>query len=64
MFISSLSKNIPDFILRPTYRVYENKLISEIMEDRVPRHVGLIMDGNRRYAASKGSQHTMVMTWV
>ncbi len=54
MFISSLSKNIPDFILRPTYRVYENKLISEIMEDRVPHHVGLIMDGNRRYAASKG----------
>jgi len=54
MFISSLSKNIQHFILGPAYRVYEKKLIGEIKEEKVPRHVGLIMDGNRRYAASKG----------
>lgn len=54
MFISSLIKNIPNFILGPAYRVYEKKLIGEIKEERVPNHVGLIMDGNRRYAASKG----------
>jgi len=54
MFISSLIKNIPHFILGPAYRVYEKKLIGEIKEEKVPNHVGLIMDGNRRYAASKG----------
>ncbi|HII94329.1 MAG TPA: di-trans,poly-cis-decaprenylcistransferase [Candidatus Methanofastidiosum sp.] len=54
MFISSLSKNIPHFILGPAYGIYEKKLIGEIKEEKVPHHIGLIMDGNRRYAASKG----------
>ncbi len=54
MFLSSVPKKIPHFILEPLYRVYERKLIDEIKEDKVPRHLGLIMDGNRRFAASRG----------
>jgi len=54
MIISSLSRKISDFILKPAYRIYEKKLIGEIKEESVPGHVGLIMDGNRRFAASKG----------
>ncbi|MCK5554063.1 MAG: undecaprenyl diphosphate synthase family protein, partial [Deltaproteobacteria bacterium] len=43
-------KTIKDLI----YRFYENKLLSEVKNTPPPRHVGLILDGNRRFAIEKG----------
>ncbi len=35
------------------YRIYQNKLLSEVKSTPPPRHVGLILDGNRRFAIEK-----------
>jgi short-chain Z-isoprenyl diphosphate synthase len=35
------------------YRVYERRLAREIAGGELPRHVGVILDGNRRYAAAR-----------
>jgi short-chain Z-isoprenyl diphosphate synthase len=43
-------KTIKDLI----YCFYENKLLSEVKNIPPPRHVGLILDGNRRFAIEKG----------
>jgi short-chain Z-isoprenyl diphosphate synthase len=42
-------KTIKDLI----YCFYENKLLSEVKNIPPPRHVGLILDGNRRFAIEK-----------
>lgn len=36
------------------YRAYERRLIHEIAAGPLPEHVGVILDGNRRWAASMG----------
>jgi len=54
MLVSSMLNKIPGFILRPTYGIYEKRLIGEIKSENVPNHIGIIMDGNRRFASSKG----------
>jgi len=36
------------------YRVYERHLLGEVRHRPIPRHVGLIQDGNRRYAREAG----------
>jgi len=36
------------------YRVYERGLAREVTAGELPRHVGVILDGNRRYAAARG----------
>jgi short-chain Z-isoprenyl diphosphate synthase len=36
------------------YRVYERGLEREVAAGELPRHVGIIIDGNRRYAAARG----------
>ena len=36
------------------YRVYERRLAKEIAGGELPCHVGVILDGNRRYAAARG----------
>jgi tritrans,polycis-undecaprenyl-diphosphate synthase [geranylgeranyl-diphosphate specific] len=36
------------------YRQYEKRLLAEILEREVPRHVAVIMDGNRRFAEYLG----------
>jgi short-chain Z-isoprenyl diphosphate synthase len=37
------------------YGVYERRLKASLDSDRIPRHVGIILDGNRRWAAVQGS---------
>ncbi len=41
-------------IKRPLYRVYERRLESKLDRTRLPRHIGVIHDGHRRYARSEG----------
>jgi short-chain Z-isoprenyl diphosphate synthase len=41
-------------ILRPLYRLYEDRLLFAIQVHPLPRHVGIILDGNRRHARSLG----------
>lgn len=36
------------------YRAYEKRLLREVLEGPIPKHVAVIMDGNRRYAAELG----------
>jgi short-chain Z-isoprenyl diphosphate synthase len=36
------------------YRLYERRLADELAGGPLPRHVGVILDGNRRYAAERG----------
>ncbi len=35
------------------YRVYERRLAREVGAGDLPAHVGVILDGNRRYAAAR-----------
>ena len=36
------------------YEVYERRLVGEIDTANMPRHIGVILDGNRRWAKSVG----------
>jgi tritrans,polycis-undecaprenyl-diphosphate synthase [geranylgeranyl-diphosphate specific] len=36
------------------YRVYEGRLKAEVKKHPVPSHIGIILDGNRRWAANHG----------
>lgn len=40
--------------LGPIYRLYAWRLLREVRRGPLPRHVAVIMDGNRRYAAEHG----------
>ncbi len=55
---SFLYSHIPSFLLRPLYHFYEGHLIEEIKKGEIPRHVGIIMDGNRRFGRETGA-----LTW-
>ena len=38
----------------PLYGLYERRLAASLPRDAIPRHVGVILDGNRRWAKSFG----------
>ena len=39
----------------PIYRAYERRLTQQLRGLPVPRHVGIILDGNRRWARERGA---------
>jgi short-chain Z-isoprenyl diphosphate synthase len=38
----------------PIYGLYERRLAASLPRDAIPRHIGVILDGNRRWARSLG----------
>lgn len=36
------------------YRIYEDRLLAGLDRTRFPRHIGIILDGHRRYARTEG----------
>lgn len=46
-------------LLHPLYWLYERRLARQVAEAPVPAHIGLILDGNRRFARSKGLEATL-----
>jgi len=38
----------------PLYRIYEHRLAQDLPKDRLPEHVGVILDGHRRFARAEG----------
>ncbi len=41
-------------IKAPLYRIYERRLIGHLDQARLPEHVGVILDGHRRFARAEG----------
>ena len=41
-------------LLRPIYRLYEDRLLRQMDPRKLPRHIGIILDGHRRYARAEG----------
>ena len=38
----------------PIYSIYEKRLWNQVKKGPKPHHIGVILDGNRRYARKKG----------
>ena len=48
--MSSITKSLAE----TAYKAYETKLFKIVKSDKIPKHVGIIMDGNRRFAREMG----------
>lgn len=46
--------NARDLIRRPLYRLYEQRLVKSLDRSLLPRHIGVIHDGHRRFARETG----------
>ena len=46
--------NVLRAALKPLYWWYEKRLEAEVRHGHVPRHLGMILDGNRRFARELG----------
>jgi short-chain Z-isoprenyl diphosphate synthase len=44
-------------LLTPLYRLYERRLLRQVKAFPLPRHIGLILDGNRRFARQNRLHH-------
>lgn len=49
---------IRHLLLRPLYRLYSVFLFKQVRQGKIPQHVGLILDGNRRYGRLQGLRDT------
>ena len=45
-----LLSHLPHLIFKPAYDLYEDYLFEKVKSGRLPNHVAIIMDGNRRWA--------------
>lgn len=46
--------SVRDALRRPLYRIYEERLLRSLDRQRLPRHIGVIHDGHRRFARKAG----------
>jgi len=49
-----MSNEITRVFANTAYQTYERRLFKEVMEGKIPDHVAIIMDGNRRFAVEIG----------
>ena len=42
--------HVPHILFKPVYDLYERYLLEKVKNGRIPNHVAIIMDGNRRWA--------------
>jgi len=49
-----MAKEISDILADTFNKAYEKKILEIVKEGKVPKHIAIIMDGNRRYAESRG----------
>jgi len=47
-------RTLEDLVKKPLYRLYEARLLSRLDRGKLPRHIGVIHDGHRRYARAEG----------
>jgi short-chain Z-isoprenyl diphosphate synthase len=47
-------RGVLSVLLRPLYRLYEQRLLYTLRNQTMPGHIGIILDGNRRHARSLG----------
>jgi short-chain Z-isoprenyl diphosphate synthase len=47
-------KRAASLLLRFLYWVYERRLLNQLKQRPMPRHIGIILDGNRRHARKRG----------
>jgi short-chain Z-isoprenyl diphosphate synthase len=52
--IRRLGRTLFGIATEPLYRLYERRLLSEVLVRPAPGHVGIILDGNRRYGQQWG----------
>src|SRR6266446_4009226 len=57
-------------LVRFLYWIYERRLLNQLKQRPMPRHVGIILDGNRRHARKRGlsdpcmsSEHFGQLAW-
>lgn len=46
--------DISKAISKTAYKTYEKRLLNEVKNDKIPNHIAIIMDGNRRFAQRLG----------
>ena len=48
------NKSAATLLLRFLYWIYERRLLDQLKQKPMPRHIGIILDGNRRHARQRG----------
>ncbi|WP_181311485.1 isoprenyl transferase [Nocardioides campestrisoli] len=48
--------NFKDAVRRLLYPAYESRVVKFLPPDRIPQHVGVMLDGNRRWARAVGAE--------
>ena len=49
-----IKNEITQVIANTAYQTYEKRILKEVLESKIPHHVAIIMDGNRRFAKEFG----------